>query len=90
MANGGDGYSMFRDNRTSLILTAFLDSDVIVTYIGKLSPVTIGIEGRIRFINSTSTPNPPTSGPCVNSASTANLISSLVVVLISIISLLLF
>ena len=90
MAGGGDGYSMFRDNRTSLILTAFLDSEILTTYIGKLSPISIGIEGRIRFVNSTSMSTPATNSPCVNSASTPNLISSILIVTISIISLLLF
>ncbi|EDV20502.1 5'-nucleotidase [Trichoplax sp. H2] len=88
MANGGDGYTMFRDNRTSLVLTGFLDSDVLVTYFNKLSPISIGIEGRIRFMNETGTSNPPTNQPCINSASVAYLMSNMIILLISIISLL--
>ncbi|EDV25256.1 uncharacterized protein TRIADDRAFT_57018 [Trichoplax adhaerens] len=87
LASGGDGYYMFRDNRTSYQITGYLDTDVVTTYVKKLSPINIGIEDRIRFINQTASPPQPTSTlpGCVNSAITMQQLNKTLIFLISLI-----
>ncbi|KAK7493119.1 hypothetical protein BaRGS_00015640 [Batillaria attramentaria] len=51
IAGGGDGYKVFRDNAISTDLLGDLDSDVLIEYIKKASPITQGLEGRIVFVD---------------------------------------
>ena len=83
MANGGDGYYMFRNNRTSIQITGYLDTDVVIAYIKKMSPLNIGLEGRILFVNQSSLSTPHnTASPFgfSNSASTLQIFSHLWIV----------
>lgn len=50
LANGGDGYSMIRDNLQNYIKGDTLDIEVFENYLQKVSPVTTGIEGRITLV----------------------------------------
>ncbi|XP_076445774.1 snake venom 5'-nucleotidase-like [Babylonia areolata] len=51
LAEGGDGYSVIKDNTLRRHLNGDLDSDVLTEYITKFSPLVQGLEGRIRFAN---------------------------------------
>ncbi|KAK2708392.1 snake venom 5'-nucleotidase-like [Artemia franciscana] len=50
LAEGGDGYYMFKNKTVEML--GVKDYDVVEGYISKISPVNIGVEGRIRFIDS--------------------------------------
>lgn len=52
LANGGDGYTVIRDNKINHHLTGLLDSDVYVKYLSQMSPIYQGTENRILFIDS--------------------------------------
>lgn len=52
LANGGDGYTVVRDNKINHHLTGLLDSDVYVNYLSQMSPIYQGTENRILFIDS--------------------------------------
>ncbi|XP_050733908.1 snake venom 5'-nucleotidase-like [Eriocheir sinensis] len=52
LANGGDGYTVIRDNKINHHLTGLLDSDVYVNYLSQMSPIYQGTENRILFIDS--------------------------------------
>ncbi|XP_066280832.1 snake venom 5'-nucleotidase-like [Branchiostoma lanceolatum] len=53
LANGGDGYNMIAENKTAHYIPGDLDTDILIEYIKTASPVSVGLEGRIRVINST-------------------------------------
>ncbi|XP_077977085.1 snake venom 5'-nucleotidase-like isoform X2 [Glandiceps talaboti] len=50
LANGGDGYTMFVDERISYEIPGDLDTDVLMEYIEAMSPITTGLENRIMHI----------------------------------------
>lgn len=50
LIDGGDGFDLQYTNR---IETGDMDADVIERYMKKMSSITIGLEGRINFVNST-------------------------------------
>lgn len=52
LANGGDGYSVIKENKLNHHLTGLLDSDVYVNYLSQMSPIYQGTENRILFIDS--------------------------------------
>lgn len=52
LANGGDGYSVIKENKINHHLTGLLDSDVYVNYLSQMSPIYQGTENRILFIDS--------------------------------------
>lgn len=49
LSKGGDGFSLFPEFGQDLV-TGPLDVDVFEKYVGKMSPIDIGIEGRIVFV----------------------------------------
>ncbi|XP_071113275.1 5'-nucleotidase-like [Haliotis cracherodii] len=49
-SDGGDGYTVIRDNRIQMPPIGALDSDVFVDYVKTFTPLTQGLEGRIRFV----------------------------------------
>ncbi|XP_063404664.1 snake venom 5'-nucleotidase-like [Mytilus trossulus] len=53
--NGGDGYTMIRDNAVQSHTIGDLEADVLMDYIKNASPFYNGIEGRIILGNSTET-----------------------------------
>ncbi|OPL33664.1 hypothetical protein AM593_02862, partial [Mytilus galloprovincialis] len=53
--NGGDGYTMIRDNAVQSHTIGDLEADVLMEYIKNASPFYNGIEGRIILGNSTET-----------------------------------
>ncbi|XP_035669097.1 snake venom 5'-nucleotidase-like [Branchiostoma floridae] len=53
LANGGDGYNMIAENKTAHYIPGDLDTDILIAYIKTTSPVSVGLEGRIKVINST-------------------------------------
>lgn len=55
LANGGDGYTVIVQNTLKRYIIGDLDSDVLMEYITKFSPITTGIEDRITFVNSSQT-----------------------------------
>ncbi|XP_060065444.1 snake venom 5'-nucleotidase-like [Ylistrum balloti] len=50
---GGDGYSVLRDHHDKWYQYNILDIEVISQYLKKYNPVTIGLERRFQFTNST-------------------------------------
>lgn len=52
LANGGDGYSVIRDNKINHHLTGLLDTDVFMQFIQQMSPLYQGLENRILFVDS--------------------------------------
>ncbi|XP_002741916.1 snake venom 5'-nucleotidase-like [Saccoglossus kowalevskii] len=50
IANGGDGYDMFVDDRISYHIPGDLDTDVLMEYITTMSPITLGLENRINYV----------------------------------------
>ncbi|CAH1789487.1 unnamed protein product [Owenia fusiformis] len=62
IANGGDGYSVIRDNKINHFAVGDIDSKVLERYIRKMSPITAGVQSRITMTNST------TSLPCTSSS----------------------
>ncbi|XP_066271352.1 snake venom 5'-nucleotidase-like [Branchiostoma lanceolatum] len=66
LADGGDGYTMVAENKTAHHIPGDLDTDILIEYIAALSPLSVGLEGRLKVINSSQTPaetcrNIPTS-----------------------------
>ncbi|XP_046636695.1 snake venom 5'-nucleotidase-like [Daphnia pulicaria] len=51
-AGGGDGFAI-KGNIIEHTLTGSLDVDTIIGYMERISPITTGVEGRIRFTNET-------------------------------------
>ncbi|KAK7086251.1 hypothetical protein SK128_018655, partial [Halocaridina rubra] len=51
LANGGDGYSVIKDNKIDHHLTSLLDTEVYSEYIRAASPIHHGLENRILFID---------------------------------------
>ncbi|CAH1788031.1 unnamed protein product [Owenia fusiformis] len=47
LAEGGDGYAMIRENKTLHEEQNNLDSSVVIEHFSKMSPIIVGIEGRI-------------------------------------------
>ncbi|XP_070568641.1 snake venom 5'-nucleotidase-like [Ptychodera flava] len=64
LANGGDGYDMLVDERISYHIPGDLDTDVLIEYIETRTPITIGLERRIKFLQ----PSEPVEGCDVSSA----------------------
>ncbi|XP_042212345.1 snake venom 5'-nucleotidase-like [Homarus americanus] len=52
LARGGDGYSVIKDNKVNHHLTGLLDTDVYDQYIKQVSPLYMGLENRILFVDS--------------------------------------
>ncbi|KAK7476208.1 hypothetical protein BaRGS_00032562 [Batillaria attramentaria] len=52
IVNGGDGYDVIQENALRVHIIGDLDSDVLTEYIRSFSPIIHGLEGRIRFVNS--------------------------------------
>lgn len=50
VANGGDGYSMIRDNIQNYTKGDAVDIEVFATYLQKVAPVSTGIDGRITML----------------------------------------
>lgn len=48
---GGDGFTMFRDNVTSSDILQFNDVDTVVTYLTDKTPIYPEVEGRIKYNN---------------------------------------
>ncbi|XP_059173795.1 snake venom 5'-nucleotidase-like [Physella acuta] len=48
--NGGDGYSMLPGKILNRIPIGDLDTDIFLDYVQKFSPITIGLQGRIRHL----------------------------------------
>ncbi|CAH1800913.1 unnamed protein product [Owenia fusiformis] len=65
VANGGDGYSMVRDDKIQHFAIGDIDSDVLERYVRKMSPITAGVQSRITITNSTADATPPP--PCTSS-----------------------
>ncbi|KAF2352045.1 5'-Nucleotidase C-terminal [Trinorchestia longiramus] len=63
IANGGDGYTVVRDQKIKHHLTGLLDTDVYSQYIQMVSPIYQGIENRILFIDSSSVCSDPNEPP---------------------------
>ncbi|XP_014681751.1 PREDICTED: 5'-nucleotidase-like [Priapulus caudatus] len=57
--NGGDGYSMFKDEALSSIDIGVIDIDIIMNYMTKHQPISNGLDGRLTF---------STDDPCANSS----------------------
>ncbi|XP_032791055.2 snake venom 5'-nucleotidase isoform X2 [Daphnia magna] len=53
LAGGGDGYALLKGNIIEHTLTGMLDADTIISYMGKMTPITVGLERRIVFVNGT-------------------------------------
>lgn len=51
LVTGGDGYSVITDNHRNRIIGR-VDSDVLMDYIRKMSPITTGIDGFVEMIDS--------------------------------------
>ncbi|XP_067676568.1 5'-nucleotidase-like [Haliotis asinina] len=81
-SDGGDGYTVIRDNRIQMPPIGALDSDVFVNYVKKFSPLTQGVEGRIRFVTGSKEPDCGVNGGVVTSAK-LSLIVSMIVILMS-------
>ncbi|XP_064630931.1 snake venom 5'-nucleotidase-like [Lineus longissimus] len=60
---GGDGYGMIKPNLISRHINGDLDTDVLEEHVRKMSPIAIGLEERIQFVNGSTG-----GGPCVNIA----------------------
>ncbi|XP_078588360.1 snake venom 5'-nucleotidase-like [Branchiostoma floridae x Branchiostoma japonicum] len=56
LADGGDGYTMIAENKTAHHIPGDLDTDILIEYIAALSPLFVGLEGRLQIINSSQTP----------------------------------
>ncbi|XP_041352276.1 5'-nucleotidase-like [Gigantopelta aegis] len=52
-ANGGDDYTVIKKNKIDTPKTGYMDSNVFRKYLEKMTPVTIGLEGRITFVDGT-------------------------------------
>jgi len=52
LVKGGDGFDMVPKNALGNRNTDELDIDIIIRYAKKLSPVTTGLEGRIKIVSS--------------------------------------
>lgn len=53
LLNGGDGYTMIRDNAVQKHVVGILDTDVFAEYIRTTSPLITGLDGRIEMVNNT-------------------------------------
>lgn len=53
LAGGGDGYDFLKGEILEQTVAGMLDADSTLQYMKKMSPITIGSERRIRFINET-------------------------------------
>ncbi|XP_029640954.1 5'-nucleotidase-like [Octopus sinensis] len=53
LINGGDGYSMIKNNIKHRIITGMDQSEILIRYLKHYSPVFNGIEGRITLKNET-------------------------------------
>ncbi|XP_066299913.1 5'-nucleotidase-like [Branchiostoma lanceolatum] len=53
IADGGDGYTMIKDNTFSRDQIGYLDSDLLFAYLKDASPITTGLERRITFVDGT-------------------------------------
>ncbi|KFM64977.1 5'-nucleotidase, partial [Stegodyphus mimosarum] len=57
IVKGGDGYDMIEKNAISHKPTDIMDIDILIKYAEKYSPITTGLENRIRLISSENIPN---------------------------------
>lgn len=53
LLNGGDGYTMIRDNAAQKHVVGILDTDIFAEYIKATSPLITGVDGRIEMVDST-------------------------------------
>ncbi|XP_013418359.1 5'-nucleotidase-like [Lingula anatina] len=51
LLEGGDGFSIFKDNILYRYGIEDLDADVVMSYITQYSPIIHGLEGRIRYVS---------------------------------------
>ncbi|XP_061195055.1 snake venom 5'-nucleotidase-like [Saccostrea echinata] len=51
LLNGGDGYTMIKDNAIQKHVVGILDTDVFAEYIKLMSPLTTGLDGRIEMVD---------------------------------------
>ncbi|XP_059178710.1 5'-nucleotidase-like [Physella acuta] len=49
MVKGGDGYDVLKSNIIKRIPLGDLDTDILISYLKKFSPITTGLQDRIRF-----------------------------------------
>ncbi|XP_059169386.1 snake venom 5'-nucleotidase-like [Physella acuta] len=50
LINGGDGFSMIPQGIINRLPLGQLDTDILLAYVKKFSPITTGLEGRIRHL----------------------------------------
>ncbi|XP_059178706.1 snake venom 5'-nucleotidase-like isoform X1 [Physella acuta] len=48
---GGDGYTVLKSNIINRIPLGDLDTDILISYVKKFSPITTGLQDRIRFVS---------------------------------------
>ncbi|BFZ25409.1 hypothetical protein BsWGS_28448 [Bradybaena similaris] len=51
--NGGDGYHMLPGKVRAVLDIGYLDTDILLNYIKKFTPIVTGLQGRIRHFNET-------------------------------------
>ncbi|CAH1241753.1 NT5E [Branchiostoma lanceolatum] len=65
IADGGDGFTMIKDNTYSRDQIGYLDSDLLFAYLKDASPITTGLERRITFVDGTAAGSSPSLSAAV-------------------------
>ncbi|XP_059178705.1 5'-nucleotidase-like isoform X2 [Physella acuta] len=60
--NGGDGYDVLKNNIISRIYLGDLDINILMSYVQKFSPITTGLQDRVRFVSDSVGSCPTTNG----------------------------
>ncbi|XP_059178709.1 snake venom 5'-nucleotidase-like isoform X3 [Physella acuta] len=51
LIKGGDGYNVLKTNIVNRIPLGDLDTNILISYVQKFSPITTGLQDRIRFVS---------------------------------------